>query len=92
MEDIQERWGSEETVSSECVQRFNEAHCEKVKKWLTKVKEISNASISNQQKEHAIIESIVVLLYQTILDARKGMYRGQCTEDSKGECKEKQQG
>lgn len=61
----------QESVCKECIDKFMKNHDPKIQKWISKVEEICYLDKSVQRKKEELIESIVVLLYQTILDAHK---------------------
>ncbi len=69
--DMEERWIEE--IPQECIDVFKSWHQNRVNAWLNKVQEICYSSKSLQDKKKQIIESIIVILYQTIIDAQKGM-------------------
>jgi toxin secretion/phage lysis holin len=69
--EIENRW-KKEGISKKCVDGFNSHHAEKVEKWLQKVRNICYSGDKPKDKEEQFVESVVILLYQTIIDARKG--------------------
>ncbi len=69
--DMEERWIEE--IPQECIDAFKSWHQDRVNQWLNKVREICYSDKSWQDKKKQIIESIIVILYQTIVDAQKGM-------------------
>jgi toxin secretion/phage lysis holin len=69
--EVENRW-RKEGVSKKCAEAFNSFHAEKVEKWLQKVRSLCYSDDRTRDKEEQFIESIVILLYQTIIDARKG--------------------
>jgi len=69
--EVENRW-KEEAIPKKCVDGFNNFHAEKVEKWLQKVRSLCYSDGRIKDKEEQFIESIIILLYQTIIDARKG--------------------
>lgn len=68
--ETREKW-AEDKISDECIERFNINHQHKVNAWMKKVNDICFSQNDIQVKKEQLIESIVVLLYQTIVDAKK---------------------
>ncbi len=74
MQDVQDKW-DKLNVTRECMEKFDTAHKTKKNQWLEKLKSICYWDCATaDKKEEQIIDSIVVLLYQTIIDVRKGYY------------------
>ncbi len=69
--EIRNRW-KEEGLSKNCIDSFNAIHMEKMEKWLQKIRVLCYSDEKAGKKEEELMESIVVLLYQTVIDARKG--------------------
>ena len=70
LNEIQDKWKDE--VPQEYINKFNTCHQPKVDTWLEKISLIcySNDSVTN--KKERLVESILIILYETIIDARKG--------------------
>jgi hypothetical protein len=68
--EVENRW-RKEGVLKKCAEAFNNFHAEKVEKWLQKVWSLCYSDERTRDKEEQFIESIIILLYQTIIDARK---------------------
>lgn len=73
LRDMNVRW-EEEQIPKDCIQRFTKGHQPKVDNWLKKVNTICHSKDGVQEKKNQLIESIIVLLYQTIVDAHKSKY------------------
>lgn len=69
--EIENRW-KKDGISKKCVDAFNSHHDEKVEKWLQKVRSLCYSEDKSKNKEEQFVESVMILLYQTIIDARKG--------------------
>jgi toxin secretion/phage lysis holin len=65
-----EQW-KEKEIPLEYVEQFNITHQPKFEKWLLKVKHICYSAESIQNKKEQLVDSIITLLYQTIIDAIK---------------------
>lgn len=61
----------QDKICSECLTEFKKINDLKVEKWLKKVEEICYSDKSIQLKKEDIIDSIVVILYETLVDAYK---------------------
>jgi len=70
LNEIQDKWKDE--VPQDYINKFNTCHQPKVDTWLKKISLIcySNESVTN--KKERLVESILIILYETIIDARKG--------------------
>lgn len=71
--DMNVRW-EEEQIPKDCIQRFTKGHQPKVDNWLKKVNIICHSKDSVQEKKNQLIESLIVVLYQTVVDAHKSKY------------------
>jgi len=68
--EIQEYW-KEEKIPQDLIDHFNHMHQPKINRWLQKIKTICYSEESVNYKKQQIIDSLVVLLFQTILDAHR---------------------
>lgn len=71
--EIEDKW-KEENIVGEYLEKFAGERQAKVDRWLQKVRSICFSADSPEKKKERIIEAIIILLYQTIIDVRKGMH------------------
>ncbi len=71
--DMEAGW-AEAQLSEDCIKRFNTGHQPKLDAWLRKVSVICHSADSVQNKKSQLIESLIVLLYQTVVDVHKNKY------------------
>lgn len=69
--EMEEVWKDE--VPARCVAKFKEWHQPRLDKWLNKIREICYSHESADRKRRTILENIIILLYQNIIDAQKGI-------------------
>ena len=69
-QEIKERW-KEEKIPSEYIDKFYKKHQPRVDRWLQKAKSICYSNETVQVKKQLVIDSLLVMLYQTVLDAHK---------------------
>lgn len=60
-----------EGIPDDYIKRFTKSHQQRVDKWFVKLRKICYSNNTIQSKKEEIIDSIIVILYQTILDAHK---------------------
>ncbi|MEA4846001.1 MAG: phage holin family protein [Clostridiaceae bacterium] len=72
--EMEEQWREE--IPREHIEVFKWWHQNRVNSWLNKIYAICYSENSLYEKKEQIIESIVVILYQTIIDAQKGITYG----------------
>lgn len=68
--EMEGEWKAQD-ISPEYIVQFNAGHQPKVDQWLQKVKDICFSTVPIQKKKEQIIDSMVTILYQTIMDALK---------------------
>lgn len=68
--DMKDKW-KEAKIPKESIDIFMSTHQSKIDKWLEKVKEICYSYNTIDKKRKDLIDSIIVILYQTILDAHR---------------------
>ncbi|EOD00485.1 phage holin family protein [Caldisalinibacter kiritimatiensis] len=68
--DMKLKW-KEAGIPKEYIENFMSIHEPKISNWLEKIKNICYSNKPNDKKQSEIIDSIIVILYQTILDAHK---------------------
>ncbi|MBC2581640.1 phage holin family protein [Clostridium sp. DJ247] len=61
----------QDKICNECLKEFKNINDSRIEKWLKKIEEICYSDKDIQVKKEELIDSIVVLLYQTMLDAHK---------------------
>jgi toxin secretion/phage lysis holin len=61
----------EQRVCAECVEKFAKIHEPKVQRWLRKIEEICYSEKELQRKKEDLSDSIVIILYEAMLDAHK---------------------
>lgn len=69
--DMEDRW--KEEVPKRCIDLFTSWHDKRVNNWLKKVHEICYSDDLPNDKKEKLIDSIIVVLYQTIIDVQKGI-------------------
>lgn len=69
--EMEELWKDE--IPAECIAKFKEWHQPRLDKWLNKIREIFYSYESAGRKRRMILESIIIILYQNIIDAQKGI-------------------
>jgi toxin secretion/phage lysis holin len=68
----EEKW-KEEDIPEQCIKQFMKWHQPQIDKWLLKVKTICYTDEPLTTKKEQIIDSIIVFLYQTVVNARKSL-------------------
>ena len=70
LNEIRDKWS--EILSTQCLDKFDSIHQPRLNNLLIRVKEICYLQETCSTKKEQLIESIKVLLYQTLLDVHKG--------------------
>ena len=71
-DDMNKKW-AEEKIPTKYIKNFVEKNQSKVNKCLDKLKVTCNSDKTTKEKKDQIIDCIIIILYQTIIDARKIM-------------------
>jgi toxin secretion/phage lysis holin len=72
LSDITNKW-KEEKIPTKYIENFSEKNQSKVDRCFEKLKTTCYSDKTTKEKKSEIIECIIIMLYQTIIDARKSM-------------------
>lgn len=61
----------EANISDEFINTFNTVHIDKVNDWLKKIETICYSDASENKKKEQLIDSLLIILYETIIDIYK---------------------
>ena len=70
LNDMNKKW-TEEKIPTKYIKNFSKVNQSKVDKCLEKLKITCYSKKTTKEKKDQIIDCIVIILYQTIIDARK---------------------
>lgn len=68
--EIRDKW-NEQSIPKECMEEFEEWHNPRVDQFMQSIKNVCYSDRDMHSKKQELIDRIIVLLYQTILDAHK---------------------
>jgi len=72
LKDIELKW-KELDIPRKFIEKFSKIHQDKVDSLMNRVKEICMSDLKVGKKKQMLVESIIIMLYQTITDAHKNM-------------------